>query len=57
MERGWIYLTESVYNVVLQMPISAQIHQFNLSVIGNKGYGDGFVWELAFSKQLYKHFM
>ena len=51
------YLTESVYLVVLQKSIPAQIPQLVLHVSDNKGYVDGFVRESTFAKRPYNHFL
>ena len=51
------YLTESVYKVVLQMSIPAQIRQRVLYISNDKGLVDEFARELTFAKQLYKHFL
>jgi len=51
------YLTESVYKVVLQNSVPAQICQRILYISNNKGQVDGFVRELTCAKRLYKHFM
>ena len=50
------YLTESVY-VILQKCIPAQIRELILHISNNKGYVDGFVRELTFAEELYKHFL
>ena len=53
------FLTQSVYKVVLQKSIPAQIRQLILDyyyISNNKGYVDGFVGELTFAKRLYKQF-
>ena len=55
--RELSYLTESVYNVVLQQSIPAQIRQRILCISKNKGYADGFVRKLTFEKRLYEHFL
>ena len=46
------YLTESVYEVVLEKSIPTQIRQLVLYIRNDKGYVDGFVWELPFAKRL-----
>ena len=51
------YLTERVHKVVWQKSISAQIRQLILYINDAKGKVDGFVRELTFDKQLYKHFL
>ena len=51
------YLTESVYQVVLQKSIPAQIRQLILYISNSKGYVDGFVGGVTSAKQLYKYFM
>ena len=50
------YLTESVYNVVQQKSVPAQIREHIPQIGDNTGYVDRFVEELTFSKRLYKHF-
>ena len=52
---GQVYLTESVYNVVLRKSIPAQIRQLILCMRNNQGQDDGFVRELTFAKRLYEH--
>ena len=49
------YLTESVYKVVLQSSIPAQIRQLVLCFYLNKEQVDGFVREIAFAKRLHQH--
>ena len=44
------YVTQSVYEVVLQKSISAQIHQLDMS--NDEGYVDGLVRGLTFAKRL-----
>ena len=51
------YLTESVYEVVLQTSIPAQIRQFILYISNNQGLIDEFVRESPFAERLSKHFM
>ena len=46
------YLTHSVFNVVLQKSISAQIRQLILYISNIEGYVDGSVRELASAKRL-----
>ena len=46
------YLTESVYNVIFQKSIPAQIRQSNLYMSKNRGNVDEFVWESTFAKRL-----
>ena len=55
--RVAVYLTESVYKVVLQMSISAHIRQLILHMSNNKEYVDEFVRESTFAKRVYKHFL
>ena len=45
-------LTESVFEVVLQKSIPAQIRQLILFDINDKGYADGFVGELTFCESI-----
>ena len=51
------YLTESIYEVVLQKWIPPQIRQRILHDYRNKELVDGFVRELTFAKRLCKHFL
>ena len=50
-------LTKSVYKVVLQKSISAQIRRLILYISNNKGHVDGFVEELTFAKRFYDYFL
>ena len=52
-----IYLTESVYKVVLQKSIPPPIRQLILHISNNEGQIDRFVRELTFAKRHYKHFL
>ena len=52
-----IYLTESVYKVVLQQSIPAQIRRLILYYYLHKESVVGFVRELTFAKRLDKHFV
>jgi hypothetical protein len=52
-----LYLTESFYRVVLQKSIPAQIRQLILCISDGQVWFHGFVRELTFAKQLYKHFV
>jgi len=52
-----IYLTESVYNVVLQKLIFAHILQRILYYYYYKEYDGGFVRELTLAKRRFKHFL
>ena len=54
---GHPYLTESVYTVVLQNSIPAQILQLILYMSNSEGEVNGFVRELIFANQLCKHFL
>ena len=45
-----VYLTENVYNVVLQKSIFVQIRQLIRYSSNDKGQVDGFVRELTFEK-------
>ena len=54
MERS-AGLTESVYKVVLQKLILAQIREPILYFSKNKGRVDRFVWELTFAEQLHEY--
>ena len=51
------YLTESVYKVVVQKSIPAQIRQRTLYISTDQRYVDEFVWELTFAKRLQNHFL
>ena len=46
------YLTERVYNVVVQKSIAAQVRQLIIHIRNNKGSVDEFVRELTFAKRL-----
>ena len=48
-----VYLTESVYKVVLQKSIPAQICQLVPYTINDEGYVDGFVRKLLFLKNTF----
>jgi hypothetical protein len=49
-------LTESVYHVVVQTSIPAQIRELTLYISENKGQVDGFVRESTFAERLHEHF-
>ena len=51
-----VYLTQSVFKVVLQKSTPPQLRQGTL-YYQYKGYVDGFVAELASARRLYKHFV
>jgi len=52
-----VYLTESVYKVVLQKSTPAQTRQLIFHPNNEKGHVDGFARELTFAHRLYTHFM
>jgi len=47
-----VYLTQSVFEVVLQKSIPTQICQLILYISKSKGYVDGFVGQLTSAKRL-----
>ena len=51
-QTGGSYLTESVYNVVLQKSIPAQIRQLFLYISNDRGLVDEFVRDFCFAKRL-----
>ena len=50
-----VYLTQSVYKLVLQKSIPAQIRQLFLHLSNYNGRFDGFTLELTLAKRRYKH--
>ena len=52
-----VHLTARVYKVVMQKSAPAQIRQLVLHISNDKGYVDGFAWELTFATRLYKQCM
>ena len=51
------YLTERVYQVVLQQSVPAQIRQLVLYISNAQGQVDEFVRELTLANRLYKYFL
>jgi len=55
-EKVRVYLTQSVFQVVLQKPTPTEISHGILHINDIKGHVDGFVGELTSAKRLQKHF-
>ena len=56
LREGFV-LTESVYTVILQKSIPAEIRQRILYISNNKGCVDEFVGESTFAKRRQTHFL
>ena len=50
-----LYLKESVYKVILQKAIPAQIRQLIFHNGNNKGLADEFMGDVTVGKRIYKH--